>query len=137
MPTPEELYQAERVLHACGVRFDGYAYAESRTTRGKSAEEWLADQRDSFLRTLIVPQDIEIAHAALFAFQRGAKEIGWFCERSDFALAGLLLFLHLYNHTTPRNWRSPGYATEWERFSAAEIEAAAAIVRRWLSLPKS
>lgn len=40
MPTPEELDLAQRVLDACGLRFDGYTYAESKITRGQDPAEW-------------------------------------------------------------------------------------------------
>lgn len=134
MPTPEELDQAQRVLDACGLRFDGYSYAESRITRGQNATDWLVNLRDTFIHSRAVPRDIEAAHAVLFAFQRGAKELGWFLDRSAFSLAGPLLFLHLYTQPTLSRWRFPDYATEWERFSSEEIETAAATVRRWLTL---
>ena len=136
MPAPDELDQAQRVLDACGLRFDGYAYAESRIIRGQDATDWLVNLRDTFIHTLAVLRDIEAAHAVLFAFQRGAKELGWFLDRSAFSLAGPLLFLHLYTRPTPPRWRFSDDAAEWERFSSEEIETAAATVRRWLAVPE-
>jgi hypothetical protein len=61
MPTPYELDQAQRVLHTCELRIDGYAYAESKSTRGQDSTDWLVELRDSFTRTLAIPEDIEAA----------------------------------------------------------------------------
>lgn len=132
-PTLEELDRAERVLHACGLRFDGYAYAEAQAPRGVDAADWLAEQRDGFTRTLHVPVPVEAAQAVFFAFQRGAKDYGWFLDRSAASLAGPFLFLHLYSLPVMQRWRSQDFAAEWDRLSAEEKEDAAAIVRRWLA----
>lgn len=143
-PSLEELARAERVLDACGLRFDGYAYAESRAGRDVDAGEWLAARRDAFTRALQVPEAVEghglespcdageEAHAVLFAFQRGAKDHGWFLDRSAGALAGPMLFLHLYVVPVPERWRLANHADSWDRLSPEDREEAAGIVRRWL-----
>lgn len=128
----EALQHAEEVLHACGLRFDGYAYAETRAPRGTDAMDWLAALRDAFTHTLRVPMVAEDAHAALFAFQRGARNHGWFLDRSPESLAGPLLFLHLYGLPTPARWRFQDDADPWDRIAIEDKEEAAATVRRWL-----
>lgn len=132
-PSLEELDRAEAVLHACGLRFDGYAYAESQAPRGVEAADWLAEQRDAFTRTLQVPMPVETAQAVFFAFQRGAKDYGWFLDRSAASLAGPFLFLHLYSLPVMARWHFEDFAAEWDLLSVEEKEDAAAIVRRWLA----
>ena len=140
MPTPktakrpplEELGRAEPVLHTCGLRFNGYLYAEARTGPDEDHGAWLVKLVEPFCRSLVVPSVLEEAFAVFFCFQRGAKDYGWFLDRSAEALAGPFLFLHLYREPTPERWRFDSFAAEWDRIPLEEREAAAAIVRRWL-----
>lgn len=131
--TLEELEHAESVLHACGLRFDGYAYAEAQVKAGGDAGAWLAQQAESFSRMMKLPAKEEHAFAALFALQRGAKSHGWFLDRGTASLAGPFLFLHLYSRPVPRRWRFESYADKWDSISAADKEAAASAIRRWLA----
>lgn len=131
-PALKELQRAEAVLHACGLRFDGYRYAESMTAPEVDHGAWLVKQREAFSQTLMVPSVLEVAFAAFFAFQRGAKNDGWFLDRCVESLAGPFLFLHLYREPTPECWCFENFSADWDRIPAEEREAAAAIVRRWL-----
>ena len=131
-PGWDELERASRVLHACGLRFDGYAYAETMKPKVEEVQHWLLERLESFVRTLRLPDCPEEVHALLFTCQRRAKEQGWFSDRSAESQASLLLFLHAYREPVPARWHLAIFGEEWARIRANEREEAAATVRRWM-----
>lgn len=99
---PSQEIELNRIMAACALRFDGYAYAQSRAEGGL-----LVELTRRFEDTLVFSEIEEENHAAFFAFQRylckwGGESLGPE-SRSHFAYR--TLFIRLHAIPVPQQWR--------------------------------
>jgi hypothetical protein len=131
----ERLEGEEHAIGACALRFDGYAYWETRyrdfghkdASNPGEVSGMLAEGRCFFendLDNLLV----------FFLLQRYLGKWGGerLPENSNEFITFLLLFLHCYRLEIPERFRFEPYYTEWQRQSPADYESLAARVRRSL-----
>ena len=111
MDPSEEPIGLDRVMIACALRFDGYAYVQSRND-----PRLLVTLPRRFEDTLIFSDIEEENHVTFFAYQRylckwGGESLGPE-TREHFAYR--TLFIRLHAIPVPDRWRFPPLTPEWD-----------------------
>lgn len=121
----------EKVLTACALRFDGYAYDEWRR---KSDPKWkgLPWLYDRIRQSGKLRGDDSENFATFFGLQRflckwGGEQLGWdSIERRIYAR----LFLHLYQKECPETFRDEHYCNNWPQFTPDGDQAAETLLAK-------
>jgi len=131
----ERLEAAEHAVGACALRFDGYAYWETRYRDfGHEDPSNPGEVSDRLVKGRCFFEDDLDNLLGFFLLQRYLGK--WGGERlpqtSNAFITFLLLFLHCYRLEIPERFRLEPFYTEWQRESPAGHESLAARVRRSL-----
>jgi hypothetical protein len=131
----ERFETEEHAIGACALRFDGYAYWETRYRDfGHKDASNPGEVSGMVVKDRCFFEDDLDNLLAFFLLQRYLGKWGGegLSESSNEFITFILLFLHCYRLEIPDRFRAEPYYTDWQREEVAKLESLAARVRRSL-----
>ncbi|MFN7931370.1 MAG: hypothetical protein U0Y68_26255 [Blastocatellia bacterium] len=96
----------------CALRFDGYRYAET-CGNADNGNSWLYDVAQAFVETHSLSADPLENWAVFFSLQRRIGHA--IMIEPEEKRAFLMMFIHLYQESTPAGFIKTEYQRQWER----------------------